>query len=159
MRQNPRREIRNLQEEYIMTPVLGPRASETAEQERSWEALRVVLPVRKTPWRKRERKGGRPQQQDRCCWEAILWRLRSGLPWRLLPARFGSPRTIQRRIDRWQSQGVLDALWSRYLERLAAAERRLWRQALSAEPGKKCGFWYWEMLGKLRALTAGLRSR
>jgi transposase len=117
------------------------------------------LPTRRVPWRRRERKGGRPQKEDRCCWEAILWRLRSGLPWRLLPANFGSPRTIQRRIARWQSQGVLDALWSRFLERLPKDERRLWREALSEEPGKKCGLWYREMLGKLQALTAGLRFR
>lgn len=126
-------------------------------EEKRWDGLRAVLPARRIPWRRRDRKGGRPQRDDRCCWEAILWRLRSGRPWRMLPGRFGSSRTIQRRIAQWQDQGLLGALWSRHLEQLPAVERRGWREALGAASGKRLGLWHWEMLGRLWAMTAAER--
>lgn len=131
----------------------GPRPRSGIPAER-WTGLRAILPARKIPWRRRDRKGGRPRRDDHLCWEAILWRLRSGRPWRMLPGRFGSSRTIQRRIAQWQAQGLLGALWFRDLERLPAIERGDWRDALSAAPGKNCGLWYWEMLGQLWARTA-----
>jgi|GEM_PF-5769959 len=131
--------------------------SQARIQTRRWDSLSAVLPVRKLPWLRRERKGGRPPQDDALCWQAILWRLRSGKPWRTLPGCFGSSRTIQRRIAQWRDRGILDALWSRCLERLSAAERRGWREAIDAAPGRSRGVWYWEMLGKLLASTAAER--
>jgi transposase len=121
-----------------------------------WEELRGVVPVAKTPWRRRDRKGGRPRQDDRSCWQALLWRLAGRRPWRLLPKRFGSPRTIRRRIASWQDHGILAALWFNYLERLPRSEIRSWRDALDSTPRKNRGLWYWEMLGKLQAMTPRL---
>ena len=119
-----------------------------------WEELRSLVPAAKTPWRRRDRKGGRPKQDDRSCWQAVLWRLRSGRSWRFLPKPFGSPKTVRRRLALWQAQGVLEALWRRYLELLPAEERRNWRGNFDPASKKKRDFWYWDMLGRLWAMTA-----
>ena len=37
-----------------------------------WEKVRSELPVRKIPRRKKDRKGGRPRENDRKCFEGIL---------------------------------------------------------------------------------------
>src|SRR3954447_6936285 len=42
--------------------------------------------------------------------EAILWRYRTGSPWRDLPAEFGPWQTIWKRLNRWSGDGTLDQL-------------------------------------------------
>jgi transposase len=42
--------------------------------------------------------------------EAILWRYRTGSPWRDLPAEFGPWQTIWKRLNRWSGDGTLDTL-------------------------------------------------
>src|SRR5215213_10004352 len=74
-----------------------------------WERLRPLLPP---PPRGR----GRPRNDDRTVVEGILWRLATGAPWRDLPARFGSWRTVYSRFRRWQRAGV----WDRALAALQA---------------------------------------
>ena len=49
--------------------------------------------------------------------EAILWRLRTGAPWRDLPERYGPWPTVYTRFWRWTRTGV----WERIL---AAVQRR-----------------------------------
>ncbi len=47
---------------------------------------------------------------------AILWRLRTGVPWRDLPERYGPWQTVYSRFRRWQQAGV----WERVLAALQA---------------------------------------
>jgi transposase len=47
--------------------------------------------------------------------EAVLWRYRSGAPWRDLPERFGDFRVVHTRFSRWSKTGV----WKRVFEALA----------------------------------------
>ncbi len=42
--------------------------------------------------------------------EAICWRLRTGAPWRDLPARFGPWQTAWDRFDRWSADGTFALL-------------------------------------------------
>ena len=46
----------------------------------------------------------------------LLWRLKTGAPWRDLPEQFGSWRTVYSRYRRWQQAGV----WERILAALQA---------------------------------------
>lgn len=48
--------------------------------------------------------------------EGMLWILRTGAPWRDLPERYGSWRTVASRFYRWQKSGV----WERVLWALQA---------------------------------------
>jgi len=50
--------------------------------------------------------------------EAVLWRVRTGAPWRDLPQAFGNWNSAFRRFRRWAERGVFERLF----------------EALSAEP-------------------------
>ena len=38
--------------------------------------------------------------------EAVIWKFRSGAPWRDLPERFGNWKNIHTRFSRWAKSGV-----------------------------------------------------
>jgi len=64
-----------------------------------WELIQPLLPpVRARP------KGGRPRLSDRACFTGILFVLRSGIPWEMLPQELGcgSGMTCWRRLRDWQ---------------------------------------------------------
>ena len=64
-----------------------------------WEKLGPLLPPQKP-------RTGRPPKDHRTVINGILWVLRTGSPWRALPARYGSWQTISSRFYRWQRAGV-----------------------------------------------------
>jgi len=49
--------------------------------------------------------------------EAILYRYRTGVPWRDLPERFGDWKAVHTRFSRWAASGV----WARVFAALSAA--------------------------------------
>jgi transposase len=67
-----------------------------------WERLQPLLPPQ-TP------KTGRPAVDHRGILHGMLWILRTGAPWRDLPARDGPWRTVASRLYRWQHAGI----WAR----------------------------------------------
>jgi transposase len=48
--------------------------------------------------------------------EAVLYRYRTGMPWRDLPERLGDGTKVHRRFSRWAKSGV----WERVFQHLAA---------------------------------------
>ena len=85
--------------------------------EEQWGRLAPLLP----PARPRT---GRPNKDHRLVVEAILWRLRTGAPWRDLPAEFGPWQSAYSRLRRWQAAGVWDRVLAE-LRRQADADGRL----------------------------------
>lgn len=75
--------------------------------DKEWVELEPLLPSQVG-------KRGRPRQDDRRVINGILWILRTGAPWRDLPERYGSWKTVSNRFYRWQKRGI----WSRILEGL-----------------------------------------
>src|SRR3712207_8322454 len=49
---------------------------------------------------------GRTAKDNRLFVEAVLYRFRTGVPWRDLPERFGCGVKIQTRFSRWAKAGV-----------------------------------------------------
>ena len=68
---------------------------------------------------------GRPPADRRNTFEGILWILRTGSPWRDLPAEFGIWSTVWEWFDRWNSDGTLAAIL-RKLQTMADIEPELW---------------------------------
>ena len=84
-----------------------------------WERLRPLLPPQ-TP------RTGRPAKDHRTILNGILWILRSGSPWRGLPERYGSWKTISSRFYRWQRAGVWDRILSTLQQKVDAEGRLDW---------------------------------
>ena len=73
-----------------------------------WKKIKHLLPG----------KAGDPgvtAKNNRLFVDAVLYRYRTGIPWRDLPARYGDFRVIHTRHSRWSAKGV----WQRVFEALA----------------------------------------
>src|SRR5436189_45537 len=60
---------------------------------------------------KRHKAGQKPETPDRVFFEAVLYWARTGVPWRDLPAEFGSWDAVYNRLRRWVYSGSLQALF------------------------------------------------
>lgn len=91
-----------------------------------WDEIAPLLP----PPRPRP-KGGRRPIENRAALTGILFVLRSGLPWEMLPAEMGcgSGMSCWRRLRDWQAVGVWSRLHHVLLERLHAAGAIDWNRA------------------------------
>src|SRR5437763_8616520 len=56
--------------------------------------------------------GAKPGLPDREFLEAVLYRARTGLPWRDLPPEFGDWNAVYQRAKRWRLSGVWDRLFA-----------------------------------------------
>jgi transposase len=43
--------------------------------------------------------------------EAVIWKFRTGVPWRDMPVRFGAWKNIHTRFSRWATTGVWESLF------------------------------------------------
>jgi transposase len=79
-----------------------------------WERVAPLLP------RSKKKTPGRPRADDRAALEAILFVLKSGIPWEMLPTKqFGlSGMTAWRRIEEWTRAGVFERLQRELLNEL-----------------------------------------
>jgi transposase len=104
-----------------MTP-----STDSLVPEQLWQAIRPLLP---TP---PPRYDGSPRIDDRAALAGIIYQLRTGVPWRLLPSHqlgCGSPVTCWRRLRDWQRAGVWQRLHHRLLDQLAGNGQLDWSRA------------------------------
>jgi transposase len=73
-----------------------------------WDRIKDILPGR-------QESVGTTAKDNRLFVEAVLYRYRSGIPWRDLPERFGDFRVVHTRHSRWSQKGV----WKKVFEILA----------------------------------------
>ncbi len=70
--------------------------------EAEWRLLKKLLPA------ERGRKS-RPSGDNRPIVNGILWRMRTGAPWRDLPEKYGKWMTVYQRFRRWSEAGIWEA--------------------------------------------------
>ena len=99
--------------------------SEPLVSDELWTAMEPLLP-RERP----KPKGGRPRCDDRRVLAGIIFVLRSGIPWEMLPRGLGgSGMTCWRRLRDWQRAGVWARLHRALLEQLSDAGQLDWSRA------------------------------
>ena len=74
--------------------------------DKQWERLQELLPDR--------RPGPTSKLGDRLFIDAVLYRARTGCPWRDLPEHFGPWKTVYNRFYNWADRGV----WARIFNEL-----------------------------------------
>ena len=92
-----------------------------------WEIIAPLLPPEPP-----KPKGGRPRSiPDRAALTGIVFVLKSGIPWKMLPQELGcgSGMTCWRRLRDWQRAGVWRRLHRTLLQRLQDAGRIDWTRA------------------------------
>ena len=103
-----------------------------------WEAIEPLLPPEPP-----KPKGGRPRISDRAALAGIVFVLKSGIPWEMLPKEMGcgSGSTCWRRLRDWQEAGVWRELHRALLDRLGEVGKIDWSRASldSASVGAKRG--------------------
>ncbi len=94
-----------------------------------WELIQPLLP---TPKPRRSRYPGRKPLNDRRVLTGILFVLKSGIPWQMLPLEMGcgSGMTCWRRLRDWEKAGVCQRLHELLLSKLRAADQIDWSRAL-----------------------------
>ena len=91
-----------------------------------WEVVEPLLPDEPP-----KPKGGRPRVDDRAALTGILFVLKSGIPWEMLPQEMGcgSGMTCWRRLKEWNEAGVWENLHHELLDRLGKADEIDWHRA------------------------------
>jgi len=102
-----------------------------------WEIVEPLLPA-ESP----KPQGGRPRVDDRAALTGIVFVLKSGIPWEMLPQEMGcgSGVTCWRRLKEWQEAGVWERLLQALLDRLGEADQIDWERASldsASVPAKK----------------------
>lgn len=94
-----------------------------------WSLIKPLLP---TPKERRARYPGRKPLDDRAVLTGILFVLRSGIPWEMLPQEMGcgSGMSCWRRLRAWQEAGVWQALHEVLLARLRSADAIDWSRCV-----------------------------
>ncbi len=77
--------------------------------EAQWKLISPSLP--------KQRRGGR-WNDHRVTLDGMLWVLRCGTPWRDMPERYGSWKTVYSRFRKWTDDGTLDKVLDRLRARV-----------------------------------------
>jgi transposase len=94
-----------------------------------WDEVVAVLPV--------EKPGntiGRPIVPFRKVMDGIMYILRTGCQWKMLPREYGSGSTCHRRFQEWVRLGIF---------------KRMWVKVLKAYDDKKGIKWMWQSLDSI----------
>ena len=91
-----------------------------------WTIIEPLLPAEKD-----KPKGGRPRLSNRAVLTGIVFVLKTGMAWEMLPPEMGcgSGMTCWRRLNEWHRAGVWEKLHQVLLARLQGADQLDWSRA------------------------------
>ena len=76
-----------------------------------WELIKPLLPSEKPP-----KSNGRPQVLNRTVLDGILYVLRTGCQWKMVPREYSSGSTCHLRFQTWVRMGVFEKIWKTCLQ-------------------------------------------
>jgi transposase len=92
--------------------------------EEAWRVIASLLPAN-------GRRGGQ-WREHRTVINGILWKLRTGAPWRDLPERYGPWQTCAERLYRWRRDGTWDRILAHVQTRSDAVGELVWEVSLDS---------------------------
>jgi transposase len=92
--------------------------------EEAWRVIAPLLPMS-------GRRGGQ-WRDHRTVIQGILWKLRTGAPWRDLPERYGPWQTCADRLYRWRRDGTWDRMLAHVQTRSDAVGEVLWEVSIDS---------------------------
>ncbi len=75
-----------------------------ALSDKDWQRLEHILDA--------SRPGPKPKIGDREFINAVLYRAKTGIPWRDLPERFGPWKSVYNRFNRWSQAGIWEVMFA-----------------------------------------------
>ena len=103
-----------------------------------WNLIEPLLPIPPS-----KPQGGRPRLADRACLAGVIFVLRGGIPWRMLPKALGcgSGMTCWRRLRDWQQDGIWDLIHFALLDYLSRDGQIDWSRAVIDSCSVRAVFW------------------
>jgi transposase len=104
-----------------------------------WQRIEPLLPKQKKS--RNIQYAGRKPTDPRKVMTGILFVLRTGIPWKSLPATsdFPSGHTCRRKLVEWQRQGVWQQLWQNLLAELQAKQELDWERGVVDSSSVRAG--------------------
>ena len=90
-----------------------------------WARVEPLLPPLKGPM-------GPSFRPHRPILEGMIFRVRTGMPWRDLPREFGAWQTVHRRFSTWSKDGTLDRVLAELIADADAAGKVDWRTSVDS---------------------------
>ena len=94
----------------------------------AWSSLEPLLPgsgARGGQWR-----------DHRTVINGILWKLRTGAPWRDLPERYGAWQTCADRLYRWRREGLWDRILTHVQTKSDAVSEVVWEVSIDSSTAR-----------------------
>jgi len=96
--------------------------------DRAWSSIEPLLPAS-------GRRGGQ-WRDHRTVINGILWKLRTGAPWRDLPERYGPWQTCADRLYRWRREGLWDRLLAHLQTKSDAVGAVIWEVSIDSSTAR-----------------------
>lgn len=113
--------------------------SDSILSDQLWQRIEPLLPKDKK--RRDVQYAGRKPADARRVMTGIIFALKTGVPWKSLPATsdFPSGHTCRRRLLAWHARGVWRRLWQSVLAELQAAGQLSWERAVVDSSSVRAG--------------------
>ena len=113
--------------------------SDSILSEQLWRRIEPLLPMPKK--RRNIQHAGRKPADPRQVMTGIIFALKTGVPWKHLPATsdFPSGHTCRRRLLEWHARGVWHRLWQNILSELQAEGQLSWERAVVDSSSVRAG--------------------